>query len=111
MPAVCWLQMLSCVISKAGLLAHALRLSHSSYTRHSCRQKTSAPASVSAKRKQEKKRICVCVSRRALWDVNRVICTDEIKLSEGIIPAEMKYTALISHVRSVGSWGQGPEDR
>lgn len=58
-----------------------------------------------------KKKECVCVSRRALWDVNRVICTDEIKLSEGIIPAEMKYTALISHVRSVGSWGQGPEDR
>lgn len=109
MPAVCWLQMLSCVISTAGLLAHALRLSHSSYTRHSCRQKTSAPASVSAKCKQEKK--YMCVSSRALWDVNGVICTDEIKLSEGIIPAEMKYTALISHVRSVGSWGRGPEER
>lgn len=54
--------------------------------------------------------MCVCVSRRALWDVNGVICTDQIKLSEGIIPEETNYTALISHVRSVGSWGWGPED-
>lgn len=48
-----------------------------------------------------------------MWDVNGVICTDEIKLSrrvEASIPEETNYTALIRHVRSAGSWGWDPAD-
>lgn len=47
-----------------------------------------------------------------MWDVNGLICTDEIKLSgrvEAIIPEETNHTALMRHVGSVEShWG--PED-
>lgn len=53
------------------------------------------------------------MSRRESWDLNAVLYTDEIKLSghvEAIIPEETNYTALIRHVRSVGSWGWDPED-
>lgn len=48
-----------------------------------------------------------------MWDVNGVICRDEIKLSgrvEASIPEETNYIALIRRVRSVGSWGWDPED-
>lgn len=97
-PAVCWLQMLSFVISTVFLLAQCPSLFESGWTWlrlwAALRWKTFAPASVYAGFRIKKK-------KKTSGGKRGVICKDESKSSgpaEAVVPVEAAYPAFIRYV-------------
>lgn len=109
LPADCWLEMLSCVISVQRVCWHMLShclITVTVVTTVSCPEvKTPAPASVTAQSKQAKNEE-IKKQHLSVGAVNGVLCTDEINLSghvETIIPAEKNIMLLLLDMWDVRS--------